>query len=358
MSQMSPRLSLPYIQPAQAQKHVTHNEALRLLDMLAQLSVLAFDADTPPGIATQGDTYALGASPSGAWSGQAGMLAIYTDGTWTFVTPQDGWNAGSTAGELRIHTGGAWMPVTPPLQNLDGVGINTGSDATNRLAVASDATLLTNDGQGHQLKVNKAAAGDTASLLFQSGFSGHAEMGLAGTNDFAIKVSDDGSTFTTALEFDGATGLVSGAAVQQTPDDTTAGRLMRADFGYGPGNLLGTVSESGGVPTGAVIERGENTNGTYVRFADGSQICTNMAGTSLATDVAAGSIFASVTDQWTFPASFASVTELVVTATSDDDNNWAVARPLNANSAQYRQFSGTSNSSTINTRLLAIGFWV
>ncbi len=34
MSDNSPRLDLPDIQAAQAQKHVTHNEALRVLDVL------------------------------------------------------------------------------------------------------------------------------------------------------------------------------------------------------------------------------------------------------------------------------------------------------------------------------------
>ncbi|HHZ7017143.1 TPA: pyocin knob domain-containing protein [Pseudomonas aeruginosa] len=38
-------------------------------------------------------------------------------------------------------------------------------------------------------------------------------------------------------------------------------------------NILGTVSQSGGAPTGAIIERGSNANGEYVRFADGTQIC-------------------------------------------------------------------------------------
>ncbi|MNJ61737.1 hypothetical protein D3C77_575420 [compost metagenome] len=38
--------------------------------------------------------------------------------------------------------------------------------------------------------------------------------------------------------------------------------------------IVGTVSQSGGVPTGAIIESGSNANGTYTRFADGTQICT------------------------------------------------------------------------------------
>jgi hypothetical protein len=49
---------------------------------------------------------------------------------------------------------------------------------------------------------------DTGSLLFQTGFSGRAEMGLAGNDDFSVKVSADGAIFTTALEANAATGAV------------------------------------------------------------------------------------------------------------------------------------------------------
>ncbi len=51
MSDTSPILGLPYLQPSQAQKHVTHNEALQVLDVVTQLVVEAFDADTPPTVA-------------------------------------------------------------------------------------------------------------------------------------------------------------------------------------------------------------------------------------------------------------------------------------------------------------------
>lgn len=37
-------------------------------------------------------------------------------------------------------------------------------------------------------------------------------------------------------------------------------------------NILGTVSQAAGVPTGRIIERGSNANGEYVRFADGALI--------------------------------------------------------------------------------------
>ncbi|EKE78592.1 hypothetical protein, partial [Idiomarina xiamenensis] len=38
-------------------------------------------------------------------------------------------------------------------------------------------------------------------------------------------------------------------------------------------NFIGPISESEGVPTGGIIERGTNANGEYVKFADGTLIC-------------------------------------------------------------------------------------
>lgn len=92
------------------------------------------------------------------------------------------------------------------------LGINTNADTTNRLSVASDATLLTHAGDDHRLKLNKATTTDAASLLFQSGFMGHAEMGLTGSNDFALRVSTDGTTFRDALSANAATGALTAPA--------------------------------------------------------------------------------------------------------------------------------------------------
>lgn len=276
MSQITPRLALPLIQPAQAQKHVTHNSAIEILDAITQLNVIARDVQTPPVGASEGDSYALGTSPTGDWVGQDGNLAVQTNGGWMFIAPREGWRLwDAQTSEICVFTGTSWQAVGSDLQNISGVGINTTSDANNGLAVASPAVLLTHGGGsgGHQLKINKATAGDTASLLFQTGWSGRAEMGTTGSDNFAIKVSADGSTFTDALTFDAASGIASGAAVQQSVDDITAGRLMRADFGYSPTNIVGTVSELGGVPTGAIVESGRTNDGDYVRYADGTQIC-------------------------------------------------------------------------------------
>ncbi|MDJ0820331.1 MAG: DUF2793 domain-containing protein [Paracoccaceae bacterium] len=360
MPDTSARLGLPFLLPSQAQKHVTHNEALQQLDALTQLALEGRGAETPPAAPAEGEIHALGPAPLDAWAGQAGMLAQWVSPAWLFLAPQDGWRAWDKAtATLCSYQGGDWQEVIPTLQNVEGVGIGTTSDATNPLSLSGDAALFSHAGAGHQLKVNKAAAGETASLLYQSDWTGHAEMGLAGDNDFHLKVSADGSAWTEALTVAASTGLLSGAAVQSDATDETEGRLLTVGaFGLGaddtprindfteelrpgfyhyleaaviggPGGAsyfgmamvarvnnmfsviamratqntsarriwlgtrttltgaivwteiytqtrtVGTVSQSAGVPTGAVIERGGNANGNYVRWADGTQICTN-----------------------------------------------------------------------------------
>jgi len=209
MPETSPRLSLPYLQPSQAQKHVTHNEALRTLDALVQMVVQGMEVTTPPALPEAGEIHALGTGANGAWAGQDDSLALWDGTAWTFIPPAEGWRLWDlTTASLRIRSGGAWVLPQADTENLNGVGINTTSDTGNRLAVSSAATLLTHDGAGHQLKINKAAATDTASLLFQTNWSGRAEMGLAGDDNFAVKVSPDGSGWTTALSVDATTGFV------------------------------------------------------------------------------------------------------------------------------------------------------
>ncbi|MCC5989160.1 MAG: DUF2793 domain-containing protein [Pararhodobacter sp.] len=254
MSDQSARLALPFIQPSQAQKHVTHNEALQILDLLVQLVVETFDATTPPSLPEEGQVWALGAAPGNEWAGQAAMLAAWVQGGWVFIAPQPGWRAwGREEEALRIWTGTQWEApeaAAPDFDDLSGVGINTSFDATNRLSVASPATLLSHEGAGHHLKINKAASGDTASLLFQTDWSGRAEMGTAGSDDFAIKVSPDGTTWHDGLVVDresGAVGAPNGLSVSGSLN-LPAGGVMRAALANGTSlSLIGRSADSSGV---------------------------------------------------------------------------------------------------------------
>lgn len=207
MPDNTPVLALPYIMPSQAQKHVTHNEALRQLDAIVQLVVIAADLVEPPLNPFAGDRYVVAAGASGAWDGQDGAVAVADGEGWLFYAAQEGWRADdlSTGGQIRFD-GTSWVPVITTIEELPNLGIATQADATNRLAVSSPATLLSHAGNDHRLKINKAQAADVASLMFQTGWSGRAEMGTTGDDDFSIKVSTDGNSFTTAAVADRATG--------------------------------------------------------------------------------------------------------------------------------------------------------
>lgn len=213
----TPRLALPYIAQGQAQKEVTHNDALVRLDALVDLYILDRDLADPPGSPTDGDAYIVAASPTGAWAGQAGNIAYLIDGAWRFYVPVKGLVA-YVADEqtIIVFTASGWIDLVSALalQNLSKLGILTSADATNRLAVKSDAVLFSHDdvtpGSGDlRVALNKSAAGKDAGFVFQDGFSTRALFGLLGDDDFTIKVTPDGSTFYTGMSIDKATGKVS-----------------------------------------------------------------------------------------------------------------------------------------------------
>jgi hypothetical protein len=199
-------LKLPYIMPSQAQKHVTHNEALRLLDAILHISVASRKQAAPPELPPVGTRYLLPAASTGAWEGHDDELAAFMDDEWFFFTPQRGWIM-HIADEniLTFYSGVEWQSLFDAQPML---GVNTSADAVNRLAVASASVLLTHEGAGHQLKINKNQSSDTATLLFQSGWNGYAEMGLPADLNFTIKVADDSGNWQQAVRVDHNSGKV------------------------------------------------------------------------------------------------------------------------------------------------------
>ncbi len=209
----SARLNLPFLLPNQAQKHVTVNESLQRLDTLVQLSVISMVLTAPPPASSEGDIYILPAGVlSGAWSGATGgQIAALQDAAWSYVTPGEGWICyDQETGQSFRFLAGVWVASTP-VNGATELGINTSADPVNRLAVKSDAELLSHDdvtpGSGNARKIiNKADAAATASTVFQSGFTGHAEIGLLGNNDLSFQVSQDGISQLTCAQFDADTG--------------------------------------------------------------------------------------------------------------------------------------------------------
>jgi hypothetical protein len=123
------------------------------------------------------------------------------------------------------------------------------ADSTNRLSVNSSAVLFNNVGNGTQLKLNKAATGDSATFLFQTNWSGRAEIGTSGNDDFSFKVSPDGSNWYTGLV------LKSGAkGVPVLPSFATVALPAAATAGSGAlayNSTCGCVVTSNGSDWGA-----------------------------------------------------------------------------------------------------------
>jgi hypothetical protein len=287
---ITPNLSLPLIAAAQAQKHVTHNEAVTVLDALVQLSVADRTRSAPPENPGEGDRHIVAGAALAEWTGWEDSIAVFSGGEWVRMHPRPGWSAWiKSEGQITVWDGNAWQThnaIGNPLL----LGINTLADTDNRLAVKSDGVLFSHDdvtpGSGDfRLAANKLAPEQTASLVFNTGWSGRAELGLTGSDAFSIKVSADGATWIEALSIDPLTGAVTLPATSTglkvfTAEDTS-GTLMphvvytdqvfaattRNDFGPSAWNgSLFTVPEDGTYDFGASLAVNGTPSATSMYF--------------------------------------------------------------------------------------------
>lgn len=248
---------------------------------------------------------------------------------------------------------------------------------TYEIASVTSATALslalnyggaTTAGQAYAIQPTRAVERELATSLqaLLTDYSGIAEG--PGTGKFAegtlaapgLRFSNDADTGLTRLTANFLSlvaggieqlrlggGIASGAAVQSNATDVTAGRLARADFAYGPGNLLGSVTQAGGVPTGAVIERGANANGEYARLADGTQICT---GSSFTITSGGGTV-------WTYPASFFVTPKISVIALTGSPRTVTIAARSSSSVDVTAWDHNGSNTVSTAADLLVIGRW-
>lgn len=275
----TPNLGLPYILPSQAQKHVTHNEALRLIDAVVHLNVKSRVQTGAPDAPAEGDRYIVASPATGQWAGRDGALAAFVDGGWLFVVPATGWLAYvADEAKLTVFDGTAWAGVSslPDSLTLAMLGVQATPDAVNRFAISSQASLFNNDGAGHQVKVNKQTETDTASLLFQSSWTGHAEMGLNGANDFSIKVGDDAGNWREAVKVDRATGNVAVGAVWPQTRLQVDGPIRPASY------TVATLPSAASHGAGAMVFVTDASNGAEMACSDGSAWRGMLSGAAIA----------------------------------------------------------------------------
>ena len=104
------QLDLPLVMPAQAQKHVTVNEALARIDAAAQLRVVSAVTQDPPMVADDGRSYLVPQNATGVWEGRAGRIAVWSNGGWIYLVPKAGWRAwDESQGGALMFDGTGWV---------------------------------------------------------------------------------------------------------------------------------------------------------------------------------------------------------------------------------------------------------
>lgn len=128
----SSRWGLPLLAAGQAQKEITHNEAMLAVDRLLQLAVASRRAVEPPAESVPGDLHIVGFAAVGPWADHVGELAAFDGRGWTYTVPRpgclawvideqeftvfaaDGWSEGGwSASGFRI--GGRSVLATAPI---------------------------------------------------------------------------------------------------------------------------------------------------------------------------------------------------------------------------------------------------
>jgi hypothetical protein len=263
MSSQTSRLALPLIAAAQAQKHVTHNEALALLDDAVHPAVLDANRTAPPVSPMEGDRHLIMPAATSTWSGHGGEVAIFDQGAWRFLAlPIGSLLLVQDDRRLLCRAATGWLAISQP--QVDRIGVNATADSTNRLTVSAASSLFNHAGTNHRLTVNKGAAADTASLVFQTGYSGRAEIGTTGNDHLRFRVSADGATWKTALSVDPATGHVGIDTLTPSTRLDVAGPVRIGQYTVAG---IPSASSSG---AGALIHVTNEAGGPVVAFSDGT----------------------------------------------------------------------------------------
>lgn len=112
------------------------------------------------------------------------------------------------------------------------------------------------------------------------------------------------------------------------------------------GSVLGAVSQSGGVPTGRLIEHGWNANGFFTRFASGLQVCRR---TITASSAAAAT--------WTYPAAYADAPEVTGCVVSTVLSAVCLDSTPGTTSCTFSARDKTDARRADTCQLIAVGRW-
>lgn len=289
MSDTTTHLGLPYLLAAQAQKHVTHNEALRLLDAMVQLSVLDRTRTAPPASPADGNRHLVASGATGLWAGWDLNIAFWVDGAWIRLVPRTGWLTWVAAeGLFLVWTGSAWEVVGEPRDVSDAVfslvndadptkkatfslaGISAGTTRSFTLPNASSELAIlagTQTFSGNKTFSGTLTASGTVTVSAASASIGTATttatygMGTGATTTGVTKTVNLGtggaSGSTTVVNIGSATAGAGGTTVINTPTVTFANAVTQV--GMPQANLTAQLLGLGGATADSYNRMSVNT---------------------------------------------------------------------------------------------------
>ncbi|WP_068082432.1 DUF2793 domain-containing protein [Polycladidibacter stylochi] len=137
---LTQNLAMPLIAAAQAQKHITHNEALLQLDALLHLSVASTTLAQPPAQVGEGTCYLVPDGALGAFAGHSGEIAHYRDGGFVFYAPNTGWIAwAQDLQKALVFYEGAWQSLSSGGDSGSGSGALPDFSKQNSTVVSGTA---------------------------------------------------------------------------------------------------------------------------------------------------------------------------------------------------------------------------
>lgn len=151
----TPRLGAPELTTSQSGKELTVNEQIRYIESAAGHFIFKDrDLATPPGSPADGDCYLVAASPTGAWSGQAGKIAYRLNTSWKFYTVIEGFTAWVNDENVFIgYDGAAWNTLSAPS--------GTYAPANPQIQSVASAATVTPTFSNDQVNITAQAAGLT-----------------------------------------------------------------------------------------------------------------------------------------------------------------------------------------------------
>ncbi len=210
-------LGLPFLMPAQAQKHVTVNESLLRLDALVQLAVESRSVSAQPGSPADGAVWIAPAGKTGPeWGGYADWsLAHYRDGAWEPIAPRQGWRAWVKDEECAVTwTGSAWSAALA----VASIELGHASDTTITRSAAGVIAVeggaipkenrINSFSQRQEIRVSGSTAANSAArglvLVDESASSGFSIIG-SNTSIGRLGFGDPDDNFVGWLQYDHAT---------------------------------------------------------------------------------------------------------------------------------------------------------